>query len=63
MIKNVLVHIDNIEWFPIVALVLFLLVFAGAIVRAMSLSKQENAALGRLPLEDGSVAEGANRHE
>ena len=61
MIKNVLVHINDIEVFPIISLVLFVLVFAGSIIRAASLKKSEAAAYGRMPLEDSK--EGEFNHE
>lgn len=61
MIKNVLVHIQHIEIYPILSLVLFVLVFAGAILWALSLKKSEAAALGRMPLEDSK--QGDDRHE
>lgn len=52
MIKNVLVHINHIEVLPIISLVLFVLVFAGATLWAMSLKKSEAMAFSRMPLDD-----------
>ncbi len=52
MIKNVLVHINHIEVLPIISLVLFVLVFAGATLWAMSLKKSEAMAYSRMPLDD-----------
>ena len=61
MIKNVLVHISDIEVYPIISLVLFVLVFAGSILRALSLKQNEATSYSRMPLEDSM--EGENRHE
>jgi cbb3-type cytochrome oxidase subunit 3 len=63
MIRTVLEHIRHIEVFPIISLVLFILVFAGATLWAMSLGKSRAAAYGRMPLEDSTDDEGGNRHE
>lgn len=58
MIKNVLVHIEHIEIYPLISLTLFVLVFAGAIAWALSLKRSEAAAYGRMPLEDSTENEG-----
>lgn len=53
-VKNVLCGIASLEVYPIVALVLFALVFAGAACWAFTLKKTEAAALCRMPLEDST---------
>jgi cbb3-type cytochrome oxidase subunit 3 len=58
MIRNVLVHIEHIAVYPIVSLVLFLLVFAGATLWALSINKAQAAAYGRMPLEDSTDSKG-----
>lgn len=63
MIKNVLVHIENVAAYPLVSLVLFVLVFAGATLWALSLSRSQAAAYGRMPLEDSTDNEGGNHCE
>lgn len=63
MIKNVLTHIANIEVYPIISLTLFVLVFAGAAIWAVTMQKNEAVRMGRLPLEDDSQEEGLARHE
>ncbi|MBW7907357.1 MAG: hypothetical protein H3C50_00325 [Kiritimatiellae bacterium] len=63
MIKNVIANIEHVTVLPIVALVLFMLVFVGAALWAMGLKKSEASAYGRLPLEDASPSEGEHRHE
>lgn len=64
MIRNVLCSITDVSVYPIVALVLFVLVFAGATLWAVSLRKSEVVALGRMPLEDSTTTvEGESRHD
>ena len=54
MIKNVLVNITDIHVYPVVALVLFVLVFAGAAVMAATMKKSAVVQMSRLPLEDST---------
>ncbi len=54
MIKNVLVNITDIHVYPVVALVLFLLVFAGALVMAATMKKSRVDQMSRMPLEDST---------
>ena len=63
MIRNVLCSITDVAVYPIVALVLFVLVFAGATLWAVSMRKSQVAALGRMPLEDSTTVEGDLRHD
>ncbi len=63
MIKNVIANIEHVTVLPIIALILFMLVFICAALWALSLKKSEASAYGRLPLEDASVNEGEHRHE
>lgn len=62
MIKNVLTHIANIEVYPIISLTLFVLVFAGAAIWAITMKKNDAVRMGRMPLED-MQEEGLARHE
>ena len=64
MIKNVLTSMSDIHVYPILSLILFVLVFAGAVVRAVTMRKSEAAALCRMPLEDSNEStEGEIRHD
>jgi len=58
MIKNVLCGIANVDVYPIVSLILFLLVFAGSAVWAFTMKKSQVAELCRMPLEDSSIDQG-----
>ena len=55
MIRNVLSGIGGIETYPIISLVIFVLVFAGAIIWAFSMRKSDVEHASRLPLEDGDL--------
>lgn len=52
MIKNVLTSITGVEVYPIVALIMFVLVFSGAIIVALAMNRNVAAARCRMPLED-----------
>ena len=55
MIRNVLSSIGGIETFPIISLLIFVLVFAGAIIWALTMRKSDVDHASRLPLEDGDT--------
>ena len=57
MIRNVLTDIGGIEIYPMISLVLFALVFAGATAWALGMRKRDVDYAGRLPLEDGTQPE------
>lgn len=54
MIKNVLCTIQDVQVYPIVALFMFLAVFAGAIVVALTMKRSDAAARSRMPLDDAA---------
>jgi hypothetical protein len=54
MVKNVLCGITDIHVYPVVSLVLFLLVFAGALLWAATMKKSEAAAFSAMPLNDST---------
>ena len=56
-VKNVLCGISDIHVYPILALVLFLLVFAGSVIWAVTMKKSEAKTLGAMPLNDSSDGE------
>lgn len=58
MIRNVLEHIRGVEAFPIVSLVLFVLVFAGAVWWALSLSRPFVDHASQLPLDPDAPSKG-----
>lgn len=62
MIRNVLSGATDLGIYPLVGLALFFLVFVGAVVWTLSLSKDHVEAMGRLPLEN-DPNEGDSRHE
>ena len=62
MIRNVLSSASELGIFPVISLVLFFLVFVGAVAWAMSLKQGHVEAMGRLPLEN-DANEGDPRHE
>lgn len=60
--RNVLSSAMDLGIFPAIGLVLFFLVFLGATVWTIGLSKSHVDAMGRLPLEN-DANEGDPRHE
>ena len=63
MIRNVLSGIGGIETYPIISLLLFVLVFAGAIIWAVTMRKSEVDHASRLPLEDGDLLTTAKKEQ
>lgn len=53
MVKNVLASIPGIEYYPIVALILFVTFFAGLLIWFVRADKRRLDAVSRLPLDDG----------
>lgn len=58
MIRNILEGIGGVATFPVISLVLFVLVFAGAVIWALALSRRYVDHASRLPLQDDSSNEG-----
>ncbi len=52
MISEALSSIRDVQWYPIITLVMFFTAFVGVVVWTLRLRKQEVARLSRLPLED-----------
>ncbi|HMP75856.1 MAG TPA: cbb3-type cytochrome c oxidase subunit 3 [Kiritimatiellia bacterium] len=64
MIRNILEHIGGVAAYPVIALVLFVAVFAGYAIWAMTMSRQQVDHYSRLPLEDDALSrKGEPRHE
>ena len=64
MIENVLRAIGGIAVYDAISICLFMLVFGGAIVRAVRMKKSYVNAVSVLPLEDGErPRKGAPDHE
>lgn len=61
MIRNVLSGIGGIAAYPIISLILFVLVFAGAMIWAFTMRKSDVDHASRLPLEDGAAAKIAGK--
>ena len=59
-VKNVLCGITDIHVYPILALVMFVLVFAGSIVWAVTMKKSDAIKLGSMALDE-STTEGELR--
>ena len=53
MYKDILRSIGGIDVFPVFSLIVFLAVFAAAVVRTLRIGRQEIAHLSSLPLEGG----------
>ena len=45
-------EIEGIYWFPIIALLLFILLFAAMVVHTMTINKTRDQELGRMPLDN-----------
>ena len=56
MIKDVLQSISNIEIYPIIALILFLVSFLAVTLKTLFMNKAELARLSRLPLDENETA-------
>lgn len=52
IVSRLLNDIDGIYWFPIVALVLFVVIFIAVVVHTMYIKKDKADEMARLPLED-----------
>lgn len=67
MIKNVLTDIGGVELYGIVSVLLFFLVFSGALLFALLKKKDFLNYMGALPLSDGSETSSTkqenSRHE
>ena len=55
MIRKVLENIPGVEFYPIIALVLFVAFFASLIVWAIRADKAKLATLAQLPLDDNQL--------
>ncbi len=55
MIKDVMESIGFIEWFGILALILFFLVFAGVLIRTLRFDGATLQTLAQLPLDSAAV--------
>ena len=65
MHKDILRSIGGIDVFPVVSLIVFLAVFAAAVVRTLRIGRQELAHLSSLPLDGGgepAAGTGRARH-
>lgn len=54
MHKDILNSINGVEIFPIIALIIFFIVFISIIIWVMKLDKSRIEKMSLLPLEDGS---------
>ncbi len=52
MFRNIFSHIENISFFPIVTMLLFMGIFVGVIIYAFKLKKEKVNYYSSLPLED-----------
>jgi hypothetical protein len=55
MIRNVLTHMDGIEVYGLISILLFFFFFAGTLVWAFRLNRHHLDAMGRIPLDETSV--------
>lgn len=66
MIKDTLMEIGGVGLYGVVSVLLFITVFTGAVVWALSLRRPFLQSMGALPLADGTLTENASqesRHE
>lgn len=54
MFKYILQNAGDIQWLALVPLVLFFLVFMGAMIRVMLKNKSHIERMSQLPFEDGN---------
>lgn len=53
-IKGHMTSLDGVEWYPIITLIIFMLIFVGAIYLALRAKRPYLDEMEQLPLEDGS---------
>ena len=66
MIQNVLRSIGGVGVYGVISISIFFAVFTGMLIWAFSIKKPLLAAMGEMPLNDGSetqVLKGENHHE
>lgn len=52
IVTQLMKGISGIEWFPLIALCLFVLVFIVILVHTFSIKKERDEAYGRIPLDE-----------
>lgn len=60
IITNTLESIAQIQWFPIIGLLIFFLFFSILLIRVFRMKKSEVEAISRLPLEDEDEVDNSN---
>lgn len=60
IITNTLESIAQIQWFPIIGLLIFFLFFSILLIRVFRMKKSEVEAISRLPLEDDDEVDNSN---
>jgi cbb3-type cytochrome oxidase subunit 3 len=55
MFKNILTHMYQVETWPIISLVFFVVFFVGMMVWALRLSKKHVSQMSQLPLLDNEL--------
>jgi cytochrome c oxidase cbb3-type subunit IV len=61
--KNVLQTIQNVEIYPVISLVIFVLVFGAMLVWALRAKKEYLSAMANLPLDSDGVRHAAREEE
>ena len=57
IVSRLLNDIDGIYWFPIIALVLFVVLFTGILLHTWYIKKDKADEMARLPLDDDEAQE------
>jgi uncharacterized integral membrane protein len=53
IVTNTLESIAQVQWFPIIGLIIFLILFVFLVIKVVKMEKNEVDILSRMPLEEG----------
>lgn len=53
IVTNTLESIAQVQWFPIIGLIIFLILFVFLVIKVIKMEKNEVDILSRMPLEEG----------
>jgi hypothetical protein len=60
IVTNVLENIAQIQWFPIIGLIIFLPLFVFLVLHVIRMNKQEAESFSRMPLEESDSKQAVN---
>jgi cbb3-type cytochrome oxidase subunit 3 len=63
IVTNVLENIAQIQWFPIIGLIIFLILFVFLVLHVIKMNKQEADSFSRMPLEESDSKQAVNNQK